>query len=843
MSPALPNDESKRLAALSRYDIVDTQPEPGYDRITRTAQSLFGVPICLISFINRDRMFLKSSIGVDFMETPREQSFCAHGLLQDELLIVPDAAKDERFADNPLVTGQPGIRFYAGAPLITKEGFKLGSLCVIDTEVRDEPSPEQLRILQDLADQAVGLLESGQEQKELLTLRGAQKRWRKMEQTAELALDAGRMGIWEWDYASEQMRWSKRMFMLMGIAAQDVVPSTEEWMQLVHVEDRSRIFRQVQQSRLSVAPFTLRFRLANAVDGATRSITLMGSYEVTGSYEVGQTGDVLGALGIAWDSTEVDNKQRAVAESEELFRGLNAACPIGIFRTDLEGRYTYLNPRLVDLWKSLDVEMTTGLGWTKRIHPDDLQRVISAWGGASAEGAVVEDCEYRLLMPDASVRWIQARCTLLYDKNGQPVGTVGTIEDITERKKTLEELRKAKELAEVASLSKDVFLNNVSHELRTPLNGVLGMADLLLDTELEGEQREMAQIVSDCGKSLLGVVSDILDLSRVHACKLPVHEVPFDCAVLLAEVVSLVKSEADRKAIALQVDQSEASVTKFVGDTERIRQILLAYLTNALKFTDVGSVMVKMATSAVTEDSSGFAHELLVMVKDTGPGISCEDQAKLFEPFSQVDDSSTRRHGGIGLGLAIAKRLAELMGGSVGVESTPGQGSTFWLRLRLRDAIKGVRGDASMPQPKMPKAAVGPGRRLLLVEDNLDSQRVGLSMLWKLGHQADLVSDGSLVLDLLRNTEYDAIFMDCQMPMMDGYRATRQIREWEISEGRSKVPILALTAHVTTGERERCLDAGMSDYITKPLALETLRTALEQWTSDYRHTMPSTMLA
>jgi CheY-like chemotaxis protein len=269
--------------------------------------------------------------------------------------------------------------------------------------------------------------------------------------------------------------------------------------------------------------------------------------------------------------------------------------------------------------------------------------------------------------------------------------------------------------------------------------------------------------------------------------------------------------------------------TRFLGDAERIRQILLVYLTNALKFTEAGSVTVNVAAQPLTEE----AVELTVMVRDTGPGIPHADQGKLFQPFSQIDPSSTRKHGGAGLGLAIARRLAELMGGSVGVKSSEGQGATFWLRLTL----------SSSPEPALVRQPMAGAARVLVVEDNPDSQRVALTMLWKLGWQADLVSDGLMAVDVIRRNEYAVVFMDCQMPRMDGYDATEEIRKWERTIDRPPVPIVALTAHAMAGDRERCFQAGMSDYLAKPFGLENLRRTLNQWAGHSPAPVPSAMLA
>ncbi len=821
----LPTNENNRLAALKRYDVLDSPPENNFDRIASEVQKAFEVPICLISLIDEDRQFFKSKIGLDVNETSRSMSFCAYGLLQDEPLIVPDATADLRFADNPLVIAHPKIRFYAGAQLRTPDGFTLGNLCVADTVARPAPSPEEIAMLQSLADEVIDLLEMRKDQLEARRLRhdlervrkvqsADRKRWQRMEQTAALALDAGRLGFWEWDQHGKVGQWSERMFLLMGMASETVAPSLDEWIQMVHPADRKALRTQISMARHLQEPFTMKFRVQTS-ESEDRSVTIVGDHFLD------ERGETQGALGVAWDSSVADRKERALAESEEMFRGLSLASPVGIFKTDLEGNITFVNPRMAEIWGVTNLFELHGNSWINRVHPEDRQALLDARRIAIEENRDIS-CEYRLLLPNGTVRWVHGKGTFVHGPKGEPTSRVGTIDDVTEQKMTLEELRVAKRVAEGANRSKDIFLTNVSHELRTPLNGVLGMTELLLDTELTDDQRQMTEIVQDSGHALLRVVSDILDLSRVEACRLTIQSTPFNWNEMLRQAIAQLKPEADRKNIAITIEQPDDTPGQFIGDADRIKQILLVYLTNALKFTPTGSVTVRVNTKPL----GGRDCELLVMVQDAGPGIPVEQQPKLFQPFSQIDESHTRKHGGAGLGLAIAKRLAELMGGSVGVISATGKGAAFWLRLQLS-----VPADCPAPAKRVSSGLLSEnGRRLvLLVEDSLDGQRIALNMLWKLDCQVDLVSDGLTALEMMRRNEYAVVFMDCQLPQMDGYRATQEIREWERRANRTQIPIVALTAHVMAKDRERGLDSGMNDYLSKPVDLEALRCVLDRW--------------
>jgi signal transduction histidine kinase/FixJ family two-component response regulator/PAS domain-containing protein len=375
-------------------------------------------------------------------------------------------------------------------------------------------------------------------------------------------------------------------------------------------------------------------------------------------------------------------------------------------------------------------------------------------------------------------------------------------------------LREARDAAADASRAKGQFLATMSHEIRTPINAVIGFTGLLADTPLSPDQHEYLSTIRSSGEALLTIINDVLDFSKIEAGKLDIAAEPFALAPLVAEVARMVRPRLT--AVALSLEFGPGLPTIVAGDAGRVRQILLNLLGNAVKFTSRGGVAVEV--TAPTVGAIRFA------VHDSGVGIAPENQAKIFGQFSQADASTTRRFGGTGLGLAISKRLVELMGGEIGFSTAEGVGSTFWFCLPLAAAVAPVAA-ATTPREARPRSALS----VLVAEDNITNRALMRRLLERHGCKVTLVEDGRGAVSAATAAAYDVVLMDCQMPELDGLDATRAIRAAEHATGRPRTPIVALTANAMAGDRERCLAAGMDDYVTKPVRAEALERALDQW--------------
>ena len=674
----LPINEAERLEALRNYNILDTAPEAAFDSITQLASFLCDTPISLITLVDTDRLWFKSTVGIKVAEIPREGSFCSHGILQDDLFIVQDALKDDRFFDTPLVCGPPNLRYYVGASLKTCDGFPIGTLCVIDLKPR-QLTKEQLHAFQLLANQVIYLMERRKAEADL------RQRNALLLAQQETTLD----GILVVDQDGKILTYNRRFAEMWGIS-QEILDSHQD----------------------------------------NRAIEL-----------------VLGQL---------------VSPDEFSARV----------------RHLYAHPR--------------------------------------------EKSREEITLKDGRI--FDGFSSSMMGEDGTYYGRVWYFRDITEQEWAKQALKEARKLAEATSEAKSNFLAHMSHEIRTPMNAILGMTHLALGTALDTTQRDYIQEANNASRSLLGILNDILDFSKIEAGKLSFERTSFDLDKEIEMLRSVLGLSAREKMLELEFTISDDVPRKLVGDPLRLRQVLTNLISNAIKFTPQGKIMVNISRLELQTDK--YRTQLFFEVSDTGIGMSKEQQENLFQAFSQGDSSITRRYGGSGLGLAISRSLVELMGGEIGVESKLLKGSTFhfsaWFGLAQKDV------PTNTPQPVAPKDYQLQGMRTLLVEDVDINRKVASMMLAKAGVLTAEACDGQEALERLESAPeaFDVVLMDVQMPVMDGLSATRLIRQNPRLDG---LPIIAMTAFAMKEDEKRCYDAGMNGYVSKPINPGELYSVLARY--------------
>jgi PAS domain S-box-containing protein len=485
------------------------------------------------------------------------------------------------------------------------------------------------------------------------------------------------------------------------------------------------------------------------------------------------------------------------------------------------------------------------------VHPDFRKDAVE-WIKTVIANKKSSGLDLRIVRPDGEERILRSCADVVLDETGGVVRVVGTSQDITEQRQIEAELLQAKEAAESTSRAKSEFLANMSHEIRTPMNGIIGMTELTLETKLDREQREYLGMVKSSAHSLLGLLNDILDFSKIEAGKLDLEAIGFSLRECLSETLKPLKLRAEKKQLKLFADIPTGVPDHLIGDPMRLRQILLNFTDNAIKFTERGRIVVRVEPESLNPHPSPLKsseYGLHFSVADTGIGIPVEKQKVIFEAFAQVDGSTTRNYGGTGLGLSIASQLIQQMRGRIWIESELGKGTTFhftaWFGLASESSSSSIpswkfESKSRTKDEDEDENEKGARRlRILLAEDNLINRAVATGVLAKRGHSLVHAANGREAVEIATASSFDLIFMDVQMPVMDGLEATGRIREMEQAKGGQRTPIVAMTAHAMAGDRERCLAAGMDDYISKPLEKEPLLALLARISGGRRIAAPA----
>ncbi len=788
--------------------------------------------------------------------------------------------------------------------------------------------------------------------------RNAEEAVRISEERFKLALGASETAAWDWNPQTNKVVFSGQWSEMLGYASGELPDDYAEWEGRVHPEDKERAVaaRQACADGLTEL-YTAEYRL-RCKDGSWKWVLSRGNVDSRDA-----EGKALRMVGLFIDISQMKQMEEELRLGEERLKTALEGAGDAAWEWNLLNDEVVFSGRWSEMLGYECNELKNDYKeWERRIHPEDRERAKATREEYLNGHSDKYSCEYRLQSKDGDWKWILSRAmTTARDASGKTTRLAGTFTDISRIKQVEAELIKAKEAAEAANQAKSEFLANTSHEIRTPMNGVIGMTGLLLGTELNPEQRRYAEVVDTSAKSLLELINDILDLSKMEAGELKIDKMDFNLRVLLDDLTTIMAGRIGGKRLEFICSLRPDIPTLVQGDPGRLRQILVNLAGNAIKFTDQGEVVVRASLLSQSEEQV----VLRFSVRDSGIGIPADKQHLLFRSFSQVDSSTTRLFGGSGLGLAISKQLVQLMGGEIGVASEAGKGSEFWFTVPLtkqpegrltdapprlvqgrrilvaadhaasresltfqlqswgaqvtaaeegtaaldclRDALadgnpfevaildlatagmdgealgqaiasdeamqktrlvmissRGDRGDANrckeigfaayLTKPVRQSdlfdclATILGGEqthqlvtrhslrdarrehaRILLVEDNLTNQEVALGILQRLGWQADRAGNGKEALQAMEKRPYNLVLMDVQMPEMDGYEATRQIRDPRSAVLNHDIPIIALTANAMAGDADRCLDSGMDDYIAKPIDPQHLAGMLEKW--------------
>jgi PAS domain S-box-containing protein len=775
------------------------QSGPVFDRARRLAKTLFGDVEAAVVLVDEGGAWRSHDPDG---RAPKDAPVARIAVEEGRLLWIGDASEDPRFRDRPNVTGAPHVRLYVAAPIRLEDGSIPGVFAVAGPDARafDEGMAAGM---QDLADfvadewsriQARLAREAARRETDVARHMVAQ-----IIQTAPLAL---LMTDREMRVVSASPRWMESRQVegreVVGQSLYDLFPDAyEKWRP---VYDRCLAGEAVRADRVELP----------RVDGSVIWLQVELTPWRDGAGEIG------GLIIASHDVTEMVEALDRTERSEERLRLAMEIADIHVWELDYRRReLVKVGSEANFFTEPSTYEQLTRDIWST-IDKRDLPFVEAAWDRHVKQGVPYRP-EYRVRRSDDKDVWVQGAVRYLTDEQNRPLRMIGALQNITERKASERALVHAKEQAESATRAKSAFLATMSHEIRTPLNGVLGMTQAMAMGQVTVQQRERLEVIRQSGESLLAILNDVLDLSKIEAGKLELEQAEFDIGELARGAHGTFAATALAKGLAFELKVERGARGVYRGDSVRVRQILYNLVSNALKFTETGGVKVQV---------SRRGKQLSISVADSGIGVAPEKLASLFQKFEQADASTTRRYGGTGLGLAICRDLAELMGGTIQVESAPSEGATFTVCLPLT-RVAATPAPPAGPIGERTPSSDGISIRVLAAEDNGMNQLVLRTLLEQIGVEPVMVSNGREAVAAWAREPWDLILMDVQMPEMDGPTATGVIRARERAEGRGRTPIVALTANAMSHQVTEYLQSGMDDFVAKPIEAGRLYTVIQ----------------